>query len=209
MVSKESSPTIRAEVPIETMAGVGRIVERFRVSLGQREVFLGDTKPGSHRAAGGSLAVLAIAVGNEGRIGIELEFDRAAGALGSVFLRHLSAPLWRCCRRTLRGDRYLGYRDVLLDGNIMTIGYVLRRRRAPKGLPLQSSSCRNGTPAVLQLLGLLRVGLSFQSGHCLEHGAHRGGVLLAETLRHRRGVDGSRGGEERRGHAELRGVLAD
>src|SRR5215510_15582433 len=135
MVGKESSPTIRAEVPIETMAGVGRIVERFRVSLGQREVVLGDTKPGSHRAAGGSLAVLAIAVGNEGRIGIELEFDRAAGALGSVFLWHLSAPLWRCCRRTLRGDRYLGYRDVLLDGSIMTIEYVLQRRRAPKGSP--------------------------------------------------------------------------
>src|SRR5215831_1425024 len=89
LVLEEPRPAVRTEVAVESVAGVGDIVERSRLAADQGEIILGNCEPGDHRAAAGLAAVQAIAIGDEGRIGIELEFDCAACALRRILLRHM------------------------------------------------------------------------------------------------------------------------
>jgi hypothetical protein len=63
-------------------------VKRLWLAANQREIVLGHPEEGGRFTAGRLLAVEAVTDSDEGGIGIELEFDRAACALSGVLLRH-------------------------------------------------------------------------------------------------------------------------
>jgi len=61
-------------------------VKRLRLAADQRKVILGHAEERGRFTAGRLLAVEAVTDGDEGGIGIELEFDRAACALSRALL---------------------------------------------------------------------------------------------------------------------------
>ena len=63
-------------------------MKRFRLAAGQREIILRDAEKSGRLAACRLLAVEAVADGDEGGIGVELELDRAACTLGRILLCH-------------------------------------------------------------------------------------------------------------------------
>ena len=69
----KSRAPVRTEILGKAFPGFRHVVERLRLAASQREIALRDAKKGGHRAAGGLLAVLAIAVNDEGRIRTELK----------------------------------------------------------------------------------------------------------------------------------------
>src|SRR5215813_11003918 len=79
---------VRTKIPLELFAGIGDVGKRLRRAAGQRKITLGNAEESRHFAAGGSLAVQAMTIGDELGILVELEFDRATGALCRVFLGH-------------------------------------------------------------------------------------------------------------------------
>jgi hypothetical protein len=82
-------PASGAEVSIEALARLRDVVKRFRLAADQRKIILGHTEERGRFSAGRLLAVKAVTDGDEGGIGIKLEFDCAASALSCVLLCHL------------------------------------------------------------------------------------------------------------------------
>src|SRR5262245_2833581 len=64
-------------------------MKRLRLAADQRKIILGYAEERGRFAAGRLLAVKAVTDGDEGRIGIELEFDCATCALSRVLLCHM------------------------------------------------------------------------------------------------------------------------
>src|SRR5215467_15135003 len=81
---------IRAEIPIQPLARLRDVMKCLWLAADECEIILRDAEKSSRLAACRLLAVQAVADGDEGRIGIELELDRAAGALSRIFLCHKS-----------------------------------------------------------------------------------------------------------------------
>jgi len=63
-------------------------MKRFRLAAGQREIILRYAEKSGRLTAGRLLAVQAMADRDKGRIGIELELDRAARTLRRILLCH-------------------------------------------------------------------------------------------------------------------------
>src|SRR5262249_32277300 len=89
VVGKYPGAAIGAEVPIQPIARIRDVVKRFRLATDKREIILRHTEVRGRFAAGRPLAVKAVTDGDEGGIGIELEFDCAACALSRVLLCHV------------------------------------------------------------------------------------------------------------------------
>ena len=90
--TEQSGAAIRAEVAVQSLAGLRDIVMCFRLAADHGEIILRYAEERGHLAARRPLAVQAMAVGDEVRVGVEPEFYRAASTLSRVFLRHASCP---------------------------------------------------------------------------------------------------------------------
>src|SRR5262249_12532241 len=82
---------IGAEISIQPLARLRDVVKCLRLAADQCEIILRNAEECGRLAACRLLAVQAVADGDEGRIGIELELDRAACALSRIFLCHRNA----------------------------------------------------------------------------------------------------------------------
>src|SRR5262249_61064858 len=86
----------------------------LRLAADQRKIILGHAEERGRFTAGRLLAVKAVTDGDEGGIGIELEFDCTACALSRVLLCHMVSFLfnWRSAsagsrRRTIKTSSQL------------------------------------------------------------------------------------------------------
>ena len=87
IAGEQSGAAIGTEVAVELLAGFRDIAMRFRGTADQGEIILRHGEECGHLAARRSLAVQAMAIGDEVRGGVEFEFHGAAGALTRVSLR--------------------------------------------------------------------------------------------------------------------------
>src|SRR5262249_22636389 len=78
-----------AEVSVQALARLGNVVKCLRLATDHRKVILRHAKERGRFTAGRLLAVKAVTDGDEGGIGVELEFDCAACALSRVLLCHM------------------------------------------------------------------------------------------------------------------------
>ena len=90
--SEQSRAAIRPEVAIKSFTGLGDKMMRFRLAADQGEIILRHGEECGHLAPRRSLAVQAMAVGDEVRVAVELELHRAASTLSRVFLGHARCP---------------------------------------------------------------------------------------------------------------------
>src|SRR5215470_16417898 len=79
---------IRAEVPIQPLARLRDVMKCLWLAADECEIILRDAEKSGRLAACRLLAVEAVADGDEGGIGVELELDRAACTLGRILLCH-------------------------------------------------------------------------------------------------------------------------
>src|SRR5438094_10553161 len=89
------------EAPLRRLRDV---VKRLRLAADQREVILRHAEERGCLATGRLLAVPAMTDRDEGGIGLELELDRAACALGRMFLRHVITFSFNGWCRLVKGD---------------------------------------------------------------------------------------------------------
>jgi len=88
--TEQSGAAIGAEVAVQSLAGLRDIVMRFRLAADHGEIILRHAEECGHLAARRSLAVQAVAIGDEVRVGVELELHRTTSTLSRVFLSHAS-----------------------------------------------------------------------------------------------------------------------
>jgi hypothetical protein len=89
--TEQASAAVRAKVSIKFFPGFGYVRKRFWRPGQQSEIAFGYAEKRGESASAGSLAVIAIAVRNELRIGVEFERDLAAGALALMLLAHVAS----------------------------------------------------------------------------------------------------------------------
>ena len=95
VAGEQARAAVGTEIPVQTSAGFGDVMEGFRRAADQCKIIRGNAKERGHLATGGPFAVVAMAVGNEGRIRCELEFAGATRALAGVIFRHIILALSR------------------------------------------------------------------------------------------------------------------
>ena len=94
VVGKHPSAAIGAEVPIKPLARIRDVVKRFRLATDKREIILRHTEVRGRFTARSFFSVQAVTDRDESRVSVELELDRAAGALSSVLLCHMVSFLF-------------------------------------------------------------------------------------------------------------------
>src|SRR5262247_2501890 len=88
VAAEDPGSAIWAEVPIQPFARLRDIMKCLWLAADECEIILRDAEKSGRLAACRLLAVQAVADGDEGGIGIELELDRAACTLGRILLCH-------------------------------------------------------------------------------------------------------------------------
>src|SRR4029077_13872227 len=80
------------ESSARTCLGIRIVVEAVDASAEQPEIRFRDRHECRRLAAGRALAIRAVAVGDEARVGIELERHGTAGTVARVLLAHVISP---------------------------------------------------------------------------------------------------------------------